>query len=137
MIETPRTDAHQSACLRSGGRSCGDGRNAYWLARQLERENIKMRVALDEWNRLKEWLEMDGYIRGYMMAESEAFKSLMPPECEECEGTGKRSLYECDELVDCVDCNGTGKQTLASESQRIAAGTADEKSDGQAENKLL
>ena len=32
-----------------------------------------------------------------------------PTDCEECEGTGKRSFYECDELVDCVDCNGTGK----------------------------
>jgi len=30
-------------------------------------------------------------------------------ECEECNGTGKRSFYECDELVDCIDCNGTGK----------------------------
>jgi hypothetical protein len=46
MIETPRTDAHQSACLRSGGRSCEGGRNAYWLARQLERENVQMLAAL-------------------------------------------------------------------------------------------
>ncbi len=29
-------------------------------------------------------------------------------ECLECEGTGKRSFYECDDLVPCVDCNGTG-----------------------------
>ncbi len=30
-------------------------------------------------------------------------------DCEECEGTGKRSFYENDYLVDCVDCGGTGK----------------------------
>ena len=46
MTPTPRTDAHQSACLRSGGRSCEGGRNAYWLARQLERENVQMLEAL-------------------------------------------------------------------------------------------
>jgi hypothetical protein len=38
MSDTPRTDAHQAACLRSGGRSVVLGENAYWLCRQLERE---------------------------------------------------------------------------------------------------
>ena len=54
--------------------------------------------------------------------------------CEECEGSGKRGFYECDELLDCVDCNGTGKVSLASESQREAAESADGKPDDQAEN---
>jgi DnaJ-class molecular chaperone len=58
-------------------------------------------------------------------------------ECEECEGTGKRSFYECDDLVDCVDCNGTGKQTLASESQGIAGETADETSGRSAYNSSI
>ena len=57
-------------------------------------------------------------------------------DCEECEGSGKRSFYECDDLVDCVDCNGTGKQPLASESDCEAAESADEKPDGQAENAI-
>ena len=48
MTPTPRTDAHQSACLRSGGRTCTEGRNAYWLARQLERENGAMLAVLEE-----------------------------------------------------------------------------------------
>ena len=48
MTPTPRTDAHQSACLRSGGRSCDGGRNAYWLARQLERENVQMLAVLED-----------------------------------------------------------------------------------------
>ena len=57
-------------------------------------------------------------------------------ECEECEGTGQRAFaVNCPEYTPCVDCNGTGKITLASESQREAAGTADEKPDGQAENR--
>ncbi len=43
MSNTPETDAHQSACLRSGGRSCDGGRNAYWLARKLERERDEAR----------------------------------------------------------------------------------------------
>lgn len=51
MIKTPRTDAHQSACLRSGGRSCEGGRNAYWLARQLERENVQMREIIETLSR--------------------------------------------------------------------------------------
>jgi len=36
MTETPITDAHQSACLRTGGRSSEGGGNAYWLARKFE-----------------------------------------------------------------------------------------------------
>jgi hypothetical protein len=42
MSKTPRTDAHQSDCLKTGGRSCDMGRNAYWLARKLEEENGEM-----------------------------------------------------------------------------------------------
>jgi hypothetical protein len=38
MSDTPRTDAHQAASLRSGGRSVALGENAYWLCRKLERE---------------------------------------------------------------------------------------------------
>ncbi len=64
MIATPRTNAHQAECLRSGGRSCDGGRNAYWLARELERElhetqdaNIrlgkKLAAVLDEKERLE------------------------------------------------------------------------------------
>lgn len=39
MSDTPITDKHQADCLRSGGRTCSGGRNAYWLARKLERQN--------------------------------------------------------------------------------------------------
>jgi hypothetical protein len=46
--ETPRTDAHQAACLKSGGRSGRFGQNAYWLARELERENAKLREQLEQ-----------------------------------------------------------------------------------------
>jgi DnaJ-class molecular chaperone len=64
-----------------------------------------------------------------LIAETIILGDSRASDCEECEGSGMRSFYECDKLVDCVNCNGTGKQTLASESQREAAGTADEKSD--------
>lgn len=43
-------------------------------------------------------------------------------ECEECEGTGKRSFYECDELVDCVDCSGKGTIKMNLYQREIASG---------------
>jgi len=85
---------------------------------------------------MKRILQLETEISHWRNKHSELFMKANPiqAECEECEGTGKRSFYECDELVDCVDCNGTGLIAFASESQREAAETADEKPDGQAEN---
>lgn len=46
MSDTPITDEHLAACLRSGGRSCSGGRNAYWIARELEKKAAKAELAL-------------------------------------------------------------------------------------------
>lgn len=48
MSNTPITDKHESDCLRLGGRSCSGGRNAYWLARKMERQNAVLREACVE-----------------------------------------------------------------------------------------
>lgn len=44
--EHPITDEHLAACLKSGGRSCSGGRNAYSLARELEKKAAKAELAL-------------------------------------------------------------------------------------------
>jgi len=48
------------------------------------------------------------------------------PDCEECEGSGQRSFYENDGLVDCIDCGGTGKQTTFPTSEEAKAILAEE-----------
>ena len=112
------------------------------LAELREREKIAKESAarLDALSSagMKRILQLETEVSHWRNKHSELFMKENPiqVECEECEGTGKRSFYECDELVDCVDCNGTGNVPLASESQREAAETADDKPDGQAENAI-
>ena len=42
----------------------------------LERQLVTLTTAFSEWPRLRAWLEMDPFIRGYMSAEKDAFDAM-------------------------------------------------------------
>ena len=75
-MPTPLTDAHWESLKISGTPHSYMFESMTEHAENIERQLVTLTAAFSEWPRLREWMEMDPFIRGYMSAEKDAFDAM-------------------------------------------------------------